>query len=167
MLFPLHFRPKESYHDAPRSFGARRDHGTRKHAGCDLYAPVNTAIIAVEDGLILSAGPFYDGTWSIVVDHTEFVVRYGEVQANLPKGVAAGQKVSRGQIIAKVGRLKHITQSMLHFEMFGGDEDGALTDRSNKPYMRRSDLLDPTSYLDNALLWAGDFKTASNEVAYA
>jgi len=157
MLFPLHFRPRQSYHEAPRSFGARRDNGTRKHAGCDLYAPVDTPILAVADGLILSAGLFYNGTWSVVVDHDDFVVRYGEVQASLPAGVAPGQRVTRGQIIAKVGRMQHIVHSMLHFEMFSGDVDGNLTDRSRKPYMRRSDLLDPTPYLDQALLAVGDF----------
>lgn len=157
MLFPLHFRPRESYHEAPRSFGARRDHGSRKHAGCDLYAPVDTPVIAVENGLILSAGAFYDGTWSVVVDHDEFIVRYGEIKSELPAGIKAGQQVNRGQIIGKVGRLKHITTSMLHFEMFSGDVSGNLTDRSSKPYMRRKDLIDPTPHLDAALVLAGDF----------
>lgn len=161
MLFPLHFRPAASYHEAPRAFGSRRDNGNRKHAGCDLYAPVNTPVLAVADGLILSAGPFYDGTWSVVVDHDDFVVRYGEVQASLPQGVRAGQPVRAGQIIALVGRLKHITQSMVHFEMFSGDVDGPLTNRANPPYMRRSDLLDPTPHLDAALLMAGDFSAGA------
>ena len=49
MLFPLSFRPAESYHERPRSFGAPRDGGTRSHAGCDLYAPIGTPVRAVAD----------------------------------------------------------------------------------------------------------------------
>jgi murein DD-endopeptidase MepM/ murein hydrolase activator NlpD len=155
MLFPLHFRPKQSYHEAPRSFGSRRDHGNRLHAGCDLYTSVGTPILAVADGTVLQAGPFYDGTWSVVVDHDDFVVRYGEVKPHLPKEIKPGASVKRGQVVAYVGHLKHLVQAMLHFEMYSGDTDGSLTDRSNKPYMRRSDLIDPTPYLDAAVVEAG------------
>ncbi len=155
MLFPLKFKPKESYHEAPRNFGARRDHGNRKHAGCDLYAAVETPIMAVEDGVVLEAAPFYLGSWAVVVDHTSFVVRYGEVSKNIPSGVRPGQKVLRGQIIAHVGHLAKINMSMLHFEMYQGTGTGPLTNVRNRPYMRRSDLLDPTPYLDAATLDAG------------
>jgi len=41
---------------------------------------------------------------------------------------------------------------MLHFELYSGTESGKLTVRSNKLYQRRSDLIDPTDYLDNASL---------------
>ena len=51
-IFPLHVRPKESYKEPPRSFGSSRDHGARKHAGCDLYAPAGTEVLAVEDGTV-------------------------------------------------------------------------------------------------------------------
>ncbi len=155
MLFPLKFRPVESYHEAPRSYGSRRDHGRRQHAGCDLYAPVSTPILAVEDGIVLEAGPFYLGTWAVVVDHTSFVVRYGEVTKNIPPGVRPGRKVTRGQIIAHVGNLAKLHMSMLHFEMYQGTETGPLTNVRNKPFMRRSDLIDPTPYLDAATLDAG------------
>ena len=47
-VFPLHVRPKESYKEPPRSFGSSRDHGARKHAGCDLYAPAGTEVLAVD-----------------------------------------------------------------------------------------------------------------------
>jgi murein DD-endopeptidase MepM/ murein hydrolase activator NlpD len=80
MYFPLKEKPKGSYHEAPRNFGARRSHGKRKHAGCDLYAAVGTGVYAVADGTVLAAYPFYLGTWAVEVDHGDFIVRYGEVQ---------------------------------------------------------------------------------------
>jgi len=155
MLFPLKFRPKESYHEAPRNFGALRDHGHRKHAGCDLYAPVGTEVRAVADGKILAVYFFYDNSWAVEVDHGDFIVRYGEVSKDIPGTVMPGRNVSAGQIVGKVGHLAHLHQSMLHFEMYSGKVSGALTDRSRKPFMRRSDLLDPTAYLDTALLDSG------------
>lgn len=155
MLFPLKFRPKESYHERPRSFGSPRDSGHRKHAGCDLYAAVGTPVLAVADGRVLAVYSFYQGSWAVEVDHKSFVVRYGEVSKDIPPGIKAGQTVKRGQVVGRVGHLAHVTHSMLHFEMYSGKASGALTNRANKPFMRRSDLMDPTFYLDSALIEAG------------
>jgi hypothetical protein len=90
---------------------------------------------------------FYQGTFALVVDHGDFVVRYGEIKSNLPSGVYVGAKVRRGQRIASVGRLDGLDISMLHFERFSGDESGPLTDRGNPPYQRRGDLVNPTKAL--------------------
>lgn len=154
LLFPLRFVPKESYHERPRSFGSPRDNGLRAHAGCDLYAPVGTEVLAVADGKVLAAYPFYPKdhpvVWAIEVDHFEYVIRYGEVTRNLAPGVKAGHTVARGQVVGHVGQMPRLP-SMLHFEMYAGTASGALTDRSRKPYQRRSDLMDPTFYLDAAV----------------
>jgi hypothetical protein len=39
ILFPLSFRPTQSYQSGMRAFGSNRSKGKRKHAGVDLYAP--------------------------------------------------------------------------------------------------------------------------------
>lgn len=52
-VLPLHLRPKESYKEPPRSLGSPRAKGVRKHAGCDLYAPAGTEVLAVEDGTVI------------------------------------------------------------------------------------------------------------------
>ena len=153
MLFPLKFLPKESYKEAPRHFGARRSKGKRKHAGCDLYAPVGTPIFAVADGVVLDFYEFYLESWALEVDHGDFVVRYGEVKKTLPAGVKKGAKVFAGQHIANVGVLQGLKLSMLHFEMYAGTAKGALTQKGNPPYQRRSDLMDPTPYLDSARMF--------------
>jgi murein DD-endopeptidase MepM/ murein hydrolase activator NlpD len=57
-----------------------------------------------------------------------------------------GTHVVAGQVIAYVGRM--FTMSMLHFELYAGTQRGWLTDPRKKPFMRRSDLLDPTPLLD-------------------
>ncbi len=159
MLFPLRFRPKQSYHERPRCFGAPRDHGRRSHAGCDLYAPIGTPVLAVADGTVLAVYDFYLTTWAVEVDHGAFIVRYGEVTRSIPSGVKPGHKVSRGQVVGHVGRLAGLNFSMLHFEMYSGAKTGPLTNRARKPFMRRADLIDPTRHLDAAVLDTGGSAT--------
>lgn len=154
MCFPLEAVPALSYKTGGRRYGAARA-GGRLHAACDLIAPLNTPILAVEDGVVIRGPyPFYHGTEAIEVRHTHFIVRYCEIRG-AADGIAVGSPVTEGQVIAYVGRMYH--DSMLHFEMYSGvDGDGntltgQLTKRDNPPYQRRRDLIDPTPYLD---VWA-------------
>jgi len=151
-IFPLHHRPVPSYHDGGKKFGANRSNGTRKHAGCDLIAPRGTEILAMDSGKVIR-GPyhFYSGTYALEIRHSNGkVVRYGEIMKIVPAGISAGARVSRGQVIASIGQLKS-GNAMLHLEIYSGTESGKLTQAGNK-YKRRSDLIDPTPYLDAALL---------------
>jgi murein DD-endopeptidase MepM/ murein hydrolase activator NlpD len=149
MQFPLAFVPTKSWHERPRNFGAPRP-GGRKHAGCDLYAPVGAKIYAVANGTILSFRPFYLGSWALVVDHGSFTVRYGETKPVLPAGLEVGDRVTKGQWIGRVGKLRGLNISMIHFELYDGSRSGPLTDTSKPPFMRRRDLVDPTARLDAA-----------------
>jgi murein DD-endopeptidase MepM/ murein hydrolase activator NlpD len=159
--FPLAFVPKQDYHKSTnhkRWYGAPRKNG-RWHAGCDLIAPVGTAIYAVDAGVVEMAsdrgfvsGTRDDGTQFSVgvlaIKHDSgFWARYCEIKS-LAKGVRKGTRVSKGQVVAYVGLMKK--DHMLHFELYQGTATGdlGLTQRSSKPYQRRSDLIDPTPYLD-------------------
>ncbi|MGK7945773.1 MAG: SH3 domain-containing protein [Microcystaceae cyanobacterium] len=157
-IFPFRTRPSISYKNGGRNFGAGRS-GGRKHAGCDLIAAKGTEILAMADGKVIT-GPyyFYSGTYALEIKHDNgIVIRYGEIGQSLPTGIRVGARVSKGQVIAYVGRLNS-GSSMLHLEMYKGTQTGALTQTGNRTYhyvpshqyQRRSDLLDPTSYLDNA-----------------
>ncbi len=148
--FPFRERPTASYHEHPRSFGGPRDGGHRKHAGCDLYAPAGTEVLAVADGKVVR-GPylFYDGVYAIEVLHPGIgIVRYGEI-GKAAGGVREGVEVRAGDVIAFVGKMRTVAQSMLHFELYRGEGHGPLTDRAALPYMRRADLEDPTAFLDS------------------
>lgn len=147
--FPLATRPAKSYKTGMRRFGAHRK-GGRLHAGCDLYAPIDTPIYAMADGEVIR-GPyaFYLGTYALEVDHGNFLARYGEIK-KATAGLKKGSIVTRGQEIARVGHLRGLSMSMLHLEIYAGTSEGHLTLAGHKPYMRRADLLDPTSLLDKA-----------------
>jgi len=149
LCFPLKARPKESYKTGMRRFGANRS-GGRKHAGVDLYAPVGTAIYAIDDGEVIQ-GPyaFYLGTQALEIKHPQFVARYGEIRGAAP-GIKKGSKVKKGQLIAYVGELRGLNMSMLHLELYSGKSSGALTVRGSKPYQRRADLIDPSNVMDKA-----------------
>lgn len=145
--FPLPFRPTLSYKTGGRRFGANRDEGNRKHAGCDLIAPRGTEIYAVEGGVVETKPYlFYRGTYAVEfrLDSGK-LVRYCEIE-KLASGITKGSPVSEGGLIAYVGKM--YVSSMLHFELYEGSGSGPLTVRSNPPYQRRSDLIDPADYLD-------------------
>ncbi len=177
LVFPLADEPGLvlSAFDDPAStadFGAARS-GGRIHAGCDLYwrndgglayqtsyyqYNNNTPIYAVADGVITDYYYFYQGTNALVVDHGDFVVRYGEVDDNgLPGGLGVGSAVTAGQHIADMGDLDMSsgTWSMLHFELYSGDLTGPLSNSNNWTYLhvpdanyqRRGDLMDCGPFL--------------------
>lgn len=151
MPFPLSFVPTDSFYSGGRRFGADRENGKRKHAACDLIAPPGTEIHAIQDGVVvLEAGtPFYHGTRSLAVRHSSgVIVRYCEIQ-KAADGIRLGSSVSSGQVIAHVGKMFHL--AMLHFELYSGAGRGPLTDRNNKPFQRRSDLIDPTTLLKSLM----------------
>jgi murein DD-endopeptidase MepM/ murein hydrolase activator NlpD len=132
-------------------FGAPRNNG-RKHGGVDLAAAAGTDVYAIDDGLVVEAAGGFDqyGTSVVSIQHGDVyddnycVVRYGEVG---PPLVKAGDTVTKGQLIAKVGKQPGGTQ--LHLEMYGGYEDGPFLQEKNLPYKRRSDLMDPTTSVDS------------------
>lgn len=146
--FPLAKVPERSYKDSGSGFGTPRPKMGPGilHPACDLEAPVGTEVLAVDDGIVV-AGPydFYLGTVAIEVQHRFFVVRYGELK------VGPGPRspfVKRGDVLGKVGKVGK--GNMLHLEMFSGAANGRLSIKK-PPWNRRSDLLDPTPFLD---LWA-------------
>ncbi|MBN1183843.1 MAG: peptidoglycan DD-metalloendopeptidase family protein, partial [Bacteroidales bacterium] len=144
-VFPLNLLTN-SYMNSPARFGDSRSNG-RKHAGCDLYAPVGTEIRAIKNGVVIrNPSVFYRGTYSIEINHGNFIGRYCELKPI--QGLVLGSEVTKGQVIGTVEKLHGIDQSMLHFEMYSGHGDGPLTNKQNLPYQRRNDLTDPTNFLN-------------------
>jgi murein DD-endopeptidase MepM/ murein hydrolase activator NlpD len=159
--FPLPKIPSWDYHkgSGKRWFGASRD-GGRKHAACDLVVKPGTPVLAVTDGVVLfvPSTPFFHDTYTIIIDHANFIVRYAELDKK--RLVKAGSLVTEGQQIGTVGA-NYKGKGMLHFEMYAKTVAGEFSQQNNKKYLyvpeanykRRADLLDPTPYLDMWRLW--------------
>lgn len=157
-----------------RAFGAPRDGGKRRHAGCDLYASVGTPVLAIAKGFVIR-GPygFYAGTAAIEVWHPGIgVVRYGEIlharkygryqtaiknelelgNLSVPDGAVEspslrpGQEIAEGDFIACVGKLSGIPTPMVHFELYDEAAKGHSLSGGGK-YERHILLRDPTNML--------------------
>ncbi|GHV10055.1 peptidase M23 [Bacteroidia bacterium] len=87
----------------------------RMHTGIDLNAPVGTPIYATGDGTVESAGWEGGYGYSVVIDHGfGYKTRYAHDSSIL---VRVGQRVVRGQQIAKVGATGDATGPHVHYEV--------------------------------------------------
>ncbi len=165
--FPFPTLPASDWIHSPRCFASNRSNGLRAHAGCDLYFARGTWIHAIGDGVVTRGPyPFYCQTFALEIDHGDFLARYGEIQATTT--VKQGDTVRAGEQIARVGHLVgiQVPSDMLHLELYDKSASGPLTitdaARSKKrsdgvPFMRRTDLIDPTSRLNQ---WQARFPKA-------
>ena len=85
------------------------------HSGVDLAAPQGTNVLAAEAGTVRMAGWNGGYGYCVIIDHGDGVATlYGHNSKLL---VSAGQSVSRGQVIAKIGSTGVSTGPHLHFEV--------------------------------------------------
>lgn len=145
----------------PGSFGFTRRHDI--HTGIDLYVPGENLVKAVESGFVVAVedytGPKAGSPWwlptkSILIEGESGVVCYGEV---LPMGVAKGEMILEGQIIAHVvpvlkeTRLDVLNHSryMLHLELYKHGTKESVWWKLNEE--KPTNLLDPTEKLNESL----------------
>ena len=96
------------------------------HWGIDLAAPLGTPIYAAADGVVLRAGPASGyGNAVYIQDADGDVEIYGHMKYY---DVQAGDVVSAGDQIAKVGNQGQSTGPHLHFEIHVGGMNGKPTD---------------------------------------
>jgi murein DD-endopeptidase MepM/ murein hydrolase activator NlpD len=87
------------------------------HDGLDMVAVTGTEIYAAADGVVTGAGPNGRyGNW-MQIDHAGKVTTvYGHLSAFAP-GIAAGTRVSQGELVGFVGNTGRSTGAHLHFEI--------------------------------------------------
>ncbi len=120
------------------AFGQRIDPFERrrkKHEGIDLSGPVGTPIYATADGVVSDAGYNSGGYGNLIkIDHGRGIeTRYAHLSSI---GVVRGQRVTRGQVIARMGSTGRSTGSHLHYEVRIA---GAAVDPI--PFMKSTDYL--------------------------
>ena len=119
-------------------YGTRADpfKGRRaNHAGIDLAGPIGTPINATADGVVKRAGWNSGGYGNLIeIDHGRGIItRYAHLSR---VGVKAGDVVTRGQEIGKMGSTGRSTGSHLHYEV---RIDGKAVNPI--PFMKSTDYL--------------------------
>lgn len=90
-------------------------HRWAPHEGIDIHAEQGTPILAAADGTVRKAGWQTGYGYSVEIDHG---FGYSTLYAHASKLlVRRGQKVTRGEVIAQVGRTGLATASHLHYEV--------------------------------------------------
>jgi murein DD-endopeptidase MepM/ murein hydrolase activator NlpD len=88
----------------------------RRHDGLDISAPEGTPIAATDSGKVLYSGNEIQGYGNIVI------IKHGPIFSsvyahNAVNLVNEGDRVQKGQVIARVGRTGRATGPYLHFEI--------------------------------------------------
>ena len=114
--------PLPGYHYITSYFGPRDLAGYKYHYGIDISGSgvYGHDIVAAESGTVLLAQT--DKSWGkfLLIDHGNgMLTRYAHCSKLL---VSQGDRVKRGQVIAKVGDTGNVTGPHLHFEVYEGDQ---------------------------------------------
>jgi murein DD-endopeptidase MepM/ murein hydrolase activator NlpD len=113
---PLQFQPRVT-----SGFSRRRLHPVyreyRAHLGVDYGAPEGSPVVAVAQGIVLSAGWSGGGGNTVRLRHTGGLESYYLHLSAFGKGVRAGAHVTQGQVIGRVGATGTATGPHLDYRL--------------------------------------------------
>jgi murein DD-endopeptidase MepM/ murein hydrolase activator NlpD len=109
MIWPL---PIQAAGEVSSTYGVR---GVRHHDGLDIRARAGDPIFAARDGHVIFSGWMRGYGNIVILDHGNSVTtRYAHASELL---VGAGERVGRGDVIARVGATGNAVGNHLHFEV--------------------------------------------------
>lgn len=90
--------------------------GVKKmHTGIDIPAPTGSPVVSVDNGTVISSGVQGGYGNTVMIRHDNGLVSLYAHNSQLV--VSAGQRVEKGQVIAKIGSSGRSTGPHLHFEI--------------------------------------------------
>jgi len=112
MMWPTETR----YITSPFGWRTHPIFGTQRfHSGLDIGADYGEAVVAADGGVVISAGWLGGYGKAVIIDHGNSIsTLYGH---NSELFVSEGQRVRKGEIIARVGSTGDSTGPHLHFEV--------------------------------------------------
>ncbi len=113
---PLRFTPRVT-----SGFSRRRlhpvHHTVRAHLGVDYAASTGTPVVAVADGVVLSAGWAGAGGRQVRIRHAGGLESYYLHLSSFARGIRAGARVDQGQLIGRVGASGTVTGPHLDYRL--------------------------------------------------
>jgi murein DD-endopeptidase MepM/ murein hydrolase activator NlpD len=113
---PLRFEPRIT-----SGFSRRRFHPVhrsyRPHLGVDYAAPTGAPVVAIADGVVVSAGWAGGGGNQIRLRHAGGLESYYLHLSGFAKGIRAGVRVDQGQLIGRVGSTGTATGPHLDYRL--------------------------------------------------
>ena len=113
---PLRFEPRIT-----SGFSLRRlhpiDHVYRAHLGVDYGAPTGSAVVAVANGMVISANYSGGGGNMVRLKHPGGFETYYLHLSAFGKGIRAGARVEQGQVIGRVGATGAATGPHLDYRL--------------------------------------------------
>ena len=113
---PLRFTPRVT-----SGFSRRRLHPVhrtvRAHLGVDYAAPTGTPVVAVANGVVVSAGWAGGGGRQVRIRHASGFESYYLHLSAFAKGISAGAHVDQGQLIGRVGSTGTATGPHLDYRL--------------------------------------------------
>lgn len=155
--FPVNHVIQQSWLSGMGKFGHSRSNG-RKHGGCDIYTNEGELVYPVAQGKVLYINKYFleglCGAWTqaILIEHKVdkqiFCIRYSEIL--IEQSLKIGDLVDVNKAIGKVTAVCRINNSplpMLHLEAYSPTIGSNInpTQKTNLPYQRHPNLIDPTT----------------------
>ncbi|HEX6975769.1 MAG TPA: M23 family metallopeptidase, partial [Vicinamibacterales bacterium] len=113
---PLRFQPRVT-----SGFSANRLHPVyrtyRAHLGVDYGAPTGSPVVAVANGVVVSAGWAGGGGNQVRLKHSGGIETYYLHLSRFAKGIRAGTRVSQGEVIGYVGATGTATGPHLDYRL--------------------------------------------------
>jgi len=136
--------PVKGYQPALRdNFSDHRRKAT--HEALDIMAPRGTPVLAVDDGEIAKLAESRDGGITLYqYDPSQKLAYYYAHLDHYAKGLKAGDRVKRGQVIGYVGRTGNASAPHLHFTVYAlGPSKRWWTGKAINPFERLMTALSP------------------------